>query len=1295
MRRPIINPAGQDDIVKAVNKGAVPQGAVAPSAIPFDESTWNNPDVSFEDARAMSAIPALANNEIVLQYKAQEEAARQFAANEEETRVSRETASFEQEVFNPTPVYPTFPGQGTINDTFNTAESGQQTVPLNTETRPVSTLLGPDGMPLPRFTVEQLAREEFIAAGQRVRQNDFAARISGKKNLDETLKYDYGIGDLTRARVIKGVDLIGSSLVDTTITDPKDASSESAFIKQYMEKINEGYEQDPTNFISESAASTVLLMNLVREGKILSGKGNKVVAPDSDLVDQFMDSKGFTPIDTEGTGIVAFHDEQGLVGIAEGSLGRRLNKGSAETFRQARGSDFEVGFDSIDAAATEEALIKGGFLLPGKFTVLNEDGAPSTKREDLSKEHNALFMTRKYFDLIKELKEFSDKTAIKADVQRYTDGSGKTFAEFEPQLRAKSFSRTMPPKEIKQKVSKDNLFTNYKKKYASAYRRHDLEVVALQAGLSSALFTYINTPPNQRDQLPPAIKLMAEAYAEQVKISSKELNLIDPSSLDPKIQKKFFNAKNKIQNGSKSIASASVTQEQIPTGHYVGDAVRRDPSTGRIYNMTSASNEQNSKDGRGSLKGHDHTVSRVLIAGKPLSARVINDRDYNNFKDFIDKSSSSTLDGKQDSAKLNEVAFMISVMRRFLPSSRTIPDRQLIKEFTVQDLKTIALMNVPLKQLRELQFKDPQNVELLRSNPEKTVLDINELNQINTGDLASALGFMMRVDPKSAGQQQQVISFVDKYFNSTGNTVTGAILSLPDLSSGSRVQASIYAGYEKGSQLVTNMGFMQDNTAAEVNGGRVEPMDQVNYTQENPRYMSGKTFLDKLDMQISDSSDNLEVDGKIAADVANLMTDAFNTTSATEYMDTMFKLGNMVLDYGMGILGSTDAITKAFDKMLDKMLVDPSLSEGVSRFREEYPDPATYYDVLLTSGVSTLLEVGNLGFSKALAGMAQASLMLGEPIVLLGFDNSLVTVGNVGRKPIYGETRIVKTSVRERSIPMESELVNDPGAAAENTFVDGSWTKRLPYSAAMQALAPVFGHHFERNSLLLGLDMADKKLGEGYSRDIILDGHDSLGTTPLRAIQQEHFVNTKAVKEVLDYKLPKKTIAHIEAKMRVITKEILESPTMTMGQASPKWSSLGIWFDMKFDELIREDSLELKGTPSSNLIRSRKNRLLKDKEMLKRAMDAGLWSPNANVLPVEEQKKGINVLGTVFKPEDKHRQGTFSVDSEKFVRWYLSNIYGPARQSASTNILSFGGDFERLVDTITDPKKVPFASWYK
>ena len=106
------------------------------------------------------------------------------------------------------------------------------------------------------------------------------------------------------------------------------------------------------------------------------------------------------------------------------------------------------------------------------------------------------------------------------------------------------------------------------------------------------------------------------------------------------------------------------------------------------------------------------------------------------------------------------------------------------------------------------------------------------------------------------------------------------------------------------------MGFMQDNTAAEVNGGRVEPMDQVNYTQENPRYMSGKTFLDKLDMQISDSSDNLEVDGKIAADVANLMTDAFNTTSATEYMDTMFKLGNMVLDYGMGILGSTDAITK-------------------------------------------------------------------------------------------------------------------------------------------------------------------------------------------------------------------------------------------------------------------------------------------------------------------------------------------------------------------------------------------------
>lgn len=1297
MRRPIINPASQDSVAAAVNRGAVPQGAVAPAAIPFDESTWDNVDVPFADAKAMAAIPALANNEVVLQFKAQEAAAGQFAANEERTRVARETADFEQEAFNPNPVQPVFSGQGDINDTFNTAASGQQTVAPSTEARPTFSQLGPDGMPLPTTTVDQLAREEFVAQGQRDRQNNFATRINAAEDLDNTLKYDYGIGDLTRSRVVEEAKSLGTSFVNTTTYDPKVENSEAPVIQSLMQKTNAGFEQDLNNVISPSAFSVLSLQALVRDSKILSGKGNKTVSPDANLFEQLMDSSGFTAIDTGDTGLVAFHTQQGLIGIQEGSLGRRQLKQIGESIKQARGSDTEASFDSADAASYEEALIESGLLVPGKFTVLNEKGLPSTKREELGKEHSALFMTRKLFDLVRGLNEFSEKTTVKADVQRYTDGSGKSFPEFEGRLRAKPFNRTRPSKELKEKTSGENIFTSYYKKYSSAFRRHDMEVVSVQALLSSALSEYIRTPPNRREQLPENTVIMAEAYAQQVKISPEELALIDSSSLDPDTQKRFFNANRKIQNGGQLIASAAVTQIKIPTGHYVGAAVRVDPSTLRGYNMTAASNEQNSKDSRGSLKGHDRVISRKLIEGKSGSQRVIDDRTYSRFRSFIERDPSIKLDANDDVRLLDETAFMISVMRRFYPGSKTIPDKALIKEFTVQDIKNLAELNSPLKQLSQMVSTNEQNVELLKSNPEKTVLDTNALGQIDSSKLANALGFMMKVDPKSSGQQQQVISFLDKYVNATGNTVTGAILSLPDLSSGSRVQASIYAGFEKGSQLVTNMGFMQDTAAAFDNDGNIEAFEGVNYTRENPRMMAAKSFRDRLGMMKDDFTDSMEgdSDGQTVKDIAKLFTTAMNTTEAPEYMDSMFKLGNMVLDYGMGILGSTDAIINDFDNMLNQMTRDPNLAQAVASFRETYPDPAIYYDIMSSAGVATLLEVANLGFSQSLSGLAQASLMLGESISLVGYDNSLFTVGNIGRTPIYGESRVIRSSLRDRTVQQESELGNNPGAAAESTFVDGAWSRPLPFSAQMQAAAPFIGHNFERSSLLTGLGMADSKLGEAYSKDIILDGHDSLGLSPLRAIQQEHYVNTKAVKKVLNHKLPVKTFEHIENSVKAIMQEVLSNPTVTMGQGSSTWAPLGLWFDMKFAELIREDSLEFKGNPSESLISNRKKRLLKDKNMLKQAQDAGLWSPDANTLTQQEAKKGRNVLGTAFTPEDKHRQGTFSVKSDLFARWYFNNIFKPARQKASTELSNFGGDFNRLVDTITDPSKVSFASWYK
>ena len=1267
----------------------LPPGAKPDRPLPVQTRPEWQGQIPIETAEQLAAIPGYEKDPNVIAFN--EYQAGLTATTGPSTEHQAATSAFEQEAFDPraTPP-PTGRSDVEINPLLTDVYSESPAAPVEVEAP--QNLVGITGEDLSASKTDHLARQETRRQQQQFRQNDMASRIAAAEDIDASLK-SQGVVEASRTRAIGFIDSIANSLGGIEVEQhsaatqkvPGPSSIENG-LGRLLNRINEN-ESDTNNIITPSALSAVLAQSVVRNSKILAAKANKEALPEGDSSDplaSILDASGLTSIEEVGAP-TAFHDELGLVGIQKGSLGGRILGQVADSVRQARGAERGPTFDQTDALVLEEALIDAGYIVPGTYIVRDSKGEATKKSKELSQEHEANFMTRKMFDAVKGLAEYSQLDDIKLGAQAITDSSGEAIGEgklYGPKSKPKPKGKGQ---ELKGKKN-ETVFTKYQQTYKKAFRAYDNQVQVTQGLGLSALQTYLTTPLDQRATLPENLKTLAHATAKTFDFKlyasdSKEITL-DPNAATKKEKLAFFNAMQKLGNISKQVADGVNLQGQLPDGHRVGGAMHVDPTVQRQYTTAYNSSEQNSLAQRGALRGHDRKITRTRIMESTSStAPLLTEADINR---FVAISQGKTKPRQGD----YEVAFILSAARALIPGSKTKPDVELLPLITPQLLMQGAKKHEAMAALGQLGMT-PENLQLLGSNPEKMVLDQQGLQQISNAELKGALGFMNEVERKHAGQTQQLFRFLHDYMNSDQAIIPAHILDISDMISAGRTQAAVHAGTAKGAQLVSYQGWYITESAH--NPEANQPVaDGVDYTTQNPRMFTVKNTLDILEMKRLDKRDKGE-EGGIEAAVLDSMTDFMTTDKAPDYADTFAKLGNMVLEYGMGLGGSTDKMISGFVKALDKWQKDlieandpkRPLDDFDARLKSEGYSRADLGEALFDVFSGALLEVGNLGYAQALSRVHTAGAMLGLPAVLVGYDGQVMPVGKVGRKKIYGETAVIKGKSRNVTADVYGGVQDVPEAPAESKYIEatGTFSEPLPYSGVAQAIAPAIGHVTERALITDAMNKMQERLGE--HRDIIIDNHDSVGMSPLESIVFQNILNTESTRDVLKTDIPrettKETIRRIEVKLR----QLLSQDHVVMGPDSD-FADLTDYFDLRYKRLMESESPDAGQFTDEKSKQSYKRRLIKEKKLLQSAYEKGLWSP----------KDPSIILGTKFLTKENANQSSFSVKPAEFVRWYVDNILKPARSGADKELINLGNDVQNLVEDMASvhPDKAAFMS---
>jgi hypothetical protein len=294
--------------------------------------------------------------------------------------------------------------------------------------------------------------------------------------------------------------------------------------------------------------------------------------------------------------------------------------------------------------------------------------------------------------------------------------------------------------------------------------------------------------------------------------------------------------------------------------------------------------------------------------------------------------------------------------------------------------------------------------------------------------------------------------------------------------------------------------------------------------------------------------------------------------------------------------------------------------------------------------------------------------MLNIPLVFTGHDGQSMHVGKVGRKPIFGESVIIRGKKDSFEVPSEGEIQDLPAAASDPSFIDatGTYSEPGPYTAAAQALGPFLGISTERALVTTAFDILAERLG--LQEDIILDIHDQIGMAPLESMMFQDILNSDALRKVLKHDLPKKTMLDMEVRIKSRLTKLLEQDSMVLGPDSD-FAELTEYFDMSYNRLIDEE-ISMSEIKSPEGQKARNQRLIRQKDELKDAYDKELWAP----------KDPRSVMGFDFKEQPRSNQVSFSVKPKAFITWYARHILGPSEIASNKNVINLGQGVTNLVE---------------
>ena len=1184
---------------------------------------------------------------------------------------------------------------------------GIQDEALTATSPPALDTVGSEGTPLAPSRIQKLAEEERNRQQNIIRQNETAKKIQLSSDLDSKYKSDYNLG--SRTAILSSIQGLGKVIndIEVDIQEPNKPPVKKSGLVALTDHFNKDVSVEEQ--VDSLAVNDLLFESIVSNSKILLSKSTPEALQEGDTeLDKFLSDFNLEAFDETSFENKAFHDQTGKVGVKEGALGRIIVNNVVESLNQARRSDNKISkSDTALAKVVERALIDSGYVVPGVYKVLNAKGEPTQKNKELGQDHKAQFITRKLYDVIRQVGKNTGLDPIKLSAQSVTDPTGRAVGEFRDKAKT---AKTARPKGIeaqrKGAAERKTVYGEYTEAYRKSYRSHDLDVNTRQAFYLSALSTYANTPSAQRQQLSNDVQAFAAHAAKIYKFDLAEVNKLDPSDTTREGQLRSQNFKQKLGIITKQVADARALQQAMPEGHRIGEASFVDETSQRNYPLAYNSSEQNSRVHRGSLKGHNRVYSTSLLANNTRSdAQLISAGDLESIRTV----------GKNRDARHEEIAALLMLGREFINpknipelhgiNTTFVPDDILIRYITPSFIKGLAGAGASLTAINQAVGQLPEFDSIIQQDPSQ--LPVGEIQlppESKKGLMVS--NALSEMEPKHAGQTEQMLVFAANYVNAseTGlKSVKGGFQVLPDMNSAGRFQSAIYSGGQKGYQLISTLGFVVTNSNTNPEFAQKVGADGVDWSVKNPRAWTAENIVDSLERKMLDGVDNLD-DPAYLENVTGFLESMFNDTNGVNYADELAKFPNMVVDYGMGIYGASQQGVKGLENSIKKWNDDwlAKNEQAIINGQETLENsPSAQYDrILKSSGISTeaanqyiadvtaeaLIEVTNPQFSKAQQMLGTAAGMLDLPLVSVGYDGQVLPIGKRGRRRLPGASVTVTGSSGQELFGLEGPIRDTPEAAAEAKFIKetAEWNEPLPYSAQSQAYSPGIGHVTERAFISEALKLKEQRMGP--HQDIILDGHDSIGMSPLDSFVYQQELQGRAVEKVSNAKIPSKSVARNLQVVFDEIKGIASSDTeVVLGPDSEKYFHITDYLDGVYSQIV-EAEVDARTAKDPKALANLKRKLQRQIRMLHDAQNKGVWSPKGS---------SRTLLGLNFNPSEKATADSFSVEPKLFAKWYIEHVFNPARKEIEKHILSLGDSQENLIKdlmNVQDSKRSFFTN---
>jgi len=737
---------------------------------------------------------------------------------------------------------------------------------------------------------------------------------------------------------------------------------------------------------------------------------------------------------------------------------------------------------------------------------------------------------------------------------------------------------------------------------------------------------------------------------------------------------KFKKAMNDIRNAKK--LQKRTTTKVLEDGTVVAShktPTFYDPSTGRVYYMTSDSNGQESRIFRGSVTGLKSDVSIGLMPEKLNNLSVVTSEQIAQYNNWLKGDGPAT-------AASRYVSYMTALGNLLIRGSRDFSNESTLQQLSGNVIRQAASKGRSLRKF----------IEMNAEAQEKALEDVKQgvvvegLTPAEQGDILNMLDEIIDSgNEKEAGLQIRaytVAATIEDAHLAGKSTVFISLPSAADMKSAGRLFAAVDI---LDVHTVSRVGIAMN----EVAGMAKDERDFHHaFPVGNPRMFYTNALIAGMKSTTTHPrgvKGLVEFTSNFSNTIAVYMEQMLDKQGPA-FSDMVAKLTLMVADYGKASSQNSDEV---------KLFLEVAKGEHPGLFAEmeatfkkggfAESDINRFFEEAMWQTTTKIVGTTN---SRTIKLMAQSMALFNIQPYYIGYGNKKQQIGRGVQQVLPESTMAIQTQYGNQVFELRArEFTNDPLQKSPGKMLENGvdYYQAGIASAAVNAMGPAMGHSRESAAMALALQMVVARLGDGIFLDQV---YDSITLEPEAAMLYEYYLNEFALFKVLEVNDAHQLYLAWHKEVWGTMNDIKSAGTVTLGPEGEYkgWSSK---LDEEWEALIREVPIDK--VKNDNFQKNIDRAEVKIANKLKAAQDAGVWRP-----PSEGTEGGakITVRGHDFITRPP-KQKVYEVDSKAFNTWIERYVLREIKHNAKK--LFRASDSKQRKDFLANMKKVWLKAFQK